>query len=186
MLDRFKTAFARRVKDDSIESDTDDQQVALAAAMLLLEVAWADHEIEERELALIRNSLNSLYDISDSQVESVIDEAKLEHQEISSIFPFTRALNEQLNTDERRRLLESLWRLNTFDGSAFHYEESVIRKIAELLYLTHTDFITAKLTARDAEQTPASIPSSTRPPKPPPVANFDTVMRDLDKSREDQ
>ena len=148
MLERFKTAFARRVKDDSIESDTDDQHIALAAAMLLLEVAWADHEIEERELALIRSSLIALYGISESQVESVITEAKLEHQEISSIFPFTRTLNEQLSTDERKRLLENLWRLNAFDGSAFHYEEGTIRKIAELLYLTHTDFIQAKLGAK--------------------------------------
>ena len=148
MLDRFKTAFARRVKDESIEDDSDDQQVALAAAMLLLEVAWADHEIEEREIELIRTALIALYDISESQVEAVIAEAKLEHQEISSIFPFTRALNEQLDTVGRKRLLESLWRLNAFDGSAFHYEESVIRKIAELLYLTHGDFIAAKLGAK--------------------------------------
>ncbi|MCY3857563.1 MAG: TerB family tellurite resistance protein [Gammaproteobacteria bacterium] len=153
MLDRFKAAFARRVEDDSIESDTDDQQIALAAAMLLLEVAWADHEIEERELALIRSSLVALYDISESQVEAVIAEAKLEHQEISSIFPFTRALNEQLDTNERKRLLESLWRLNAFDGSAFHYEEGVIRKIAELLYLTHADFINAKLDAKSSWST---------------------------------
>ncbi len=149
MLDRFKAAFARRVNDDSIESDTDDQQIALAAAMLLLEVAWADHEIQDRELALIRSSLIALYDISDKQVESVIAEAQLEHREISSIHPFTRALNEQLNTDERKRLLESLWRLNMFDGSEFHYEEGVIRKIAELLYLTHAEFIAAKLAAKN-------------------------------------
>ena len=148
MLDRFKAAFARRVKDDSIEDDSEDQQVALAAAMLLLEVAWADHEIEDRELALIRSSLVALYDISESQVEAVIAEAKLEHQEIASIFPFTRALNEQLDIAERKLLLESLWRLNEFDGSAFHYEEGVIRKIAELLYLTHSDFIAAKLGAK--------------------------------------
>lgn len=153
MLKRFKAAFAQRVKDDSIESDTDDQQIALAAAMLLLEVAWADHEIEERELALIRSSLIALYDISESQVEAVIAEAKLEHQEISSIFQFTRMLNEHLNTDERRRLLENLWRLSAFDGSAFHYEEGVIRKIAELLYLTHTDFINAKLGAKSSWST---------------------------------
>lgn len=148
MLERFKSAFARRVNDESIEADSDDQQVALAAAMLLLEVAWADHEIEARELALIRSSLIALYDISESQVESVVAEAKLEHQNISGIFPFTRSLNEQLSTSERKRLLESLWRLNAFDGSAFHYEESMIRRIAELLYLTHADFIAAKLGAK--------------------------------------
>ena len=151
MLQRFKTAFAKRVQDESIQDDSDEQHIALAAAMLLLEVAWADHEIEERELALIRNALNSLYDISAGQVEAIIAEAKREHDQSISIYPFTRTLNEQLDTGERRKLLQSLWRLNAFDGSPFHYEESIIRKITELLYLTHRDFIAAKLEAkRDA------------------------------------
>ena len=148
MLERFKAAFARRVHDESIVDDTDDQQVALAAAMLLLEVAWADHDIEDRELDLIRSSLKQLYDISDSQVEAVIVEAKKEHDESAGIFPFTRTLNEQLNTQERCNLLESLWRLNAFDGSSFHYEENVIRKISELLYLNHSEFIATKLAAK--------------------------------------
>ena len=148
MLERFKTAFALRVHDESIVDDTDDQQVALAAAMLLLEVAWADHDIEDRELDLIRLALKNLYDISDSQVEAVIVEAKKEHDESAGIFPFTRTLNEQLNTEERRELLEALWRLNAFDGSSFHYEENTIRKISELLYLNHSEFIAAKLAAK--------------------------------------
>lgn len=152
MLERFKRSFARRVKEQSIEQDSDDQQVALAAAMLLLEVAWADHEIESREIDLIRSSLLSLYDISDQQVQAIVKEAELEHKDVSGIFPFTRTLNEQLDLEERRRLLEALWRLNAYDGSSFHYEESTIRKIAELLYLTHADFIRAKLAAKSPNQ----------------------------------
>ncbi len=148
MLTRFKAVFAKRLRNESIANDSDDQHVALAAAMLLLEVAWADHEIEERELQLIRGALQSLYAIDDSQVDSIVTEARREHEEISSIFPFTRTLNEQLDISERRLLLECLWRLNAFDGSTFHYEENTIRKIADLLYLTHADFISAKLTAK--------------------------------------
>ena len=149
MLERLKATFERRFKDETIADDSDDQQVAVAAAMLLLEVAWADHEIEERELALIRSSLQQLYDISDTQVEAVISAARIEHEKASGVYPFTRTLNEHLDLAERRRLLESLWRLNAFDGSAFHYEESVIRKIAELLYLHHSEFIAAKLVANN-------------------------------------
>ena len=152
MLERFKKTFARRINEQSIEEDTDDQQVALAAAMLLLEVAWADHEIESREIDLIRSSLSSLYDISEQQVKAIVAEAEREHKDVASIFPFTRTLNEQLDLNERRHLLESLWRLNAYDGSSFHYEESTIRKIADLLYLTHADFIRAKLAAKGPSQ----------------------------------
>ena len=148
MFEKLKATFARRVHDDSISEDQESQQVALAAAMVLLEVAWADHEIEERELTLIRTALQTLYAIDSAQVESVIKEARVEHESAIGIASFTRTLNEQLDTQERRLLLEHLWRMNSFDGSEFHYEESVIRRVTELLYLNHSDFIAAKLAAK--------------------------------------
>lgn len=150
MLSKFKSVFARRVHDETIETDSDEQQVALAAAMLLLEVAWADHEIEDRELVAIRASLTRLYDVPPAQVEAVIEEAKVEHDRSVGVHEFTRTLNEHLDLAERRQLLECLWRLNEFDGSAFHYEENAIRKIANLLYLSHSEFIAAKLAAKEA------------------------------------
>ncbi len=39
---------------------------------------------------------------------------------------------------------------------------------------------------RSGVMTPPLMPSSTPLPKPPPVASFDDVMRDLDESREDR
>ena len=149
LFEKLKETLFRRVQDDSIADDTESQQVALAASMLLLEVAWADHEIETRELHLIRNALQSLYDISAAHVDSVIDEARVEHESSTSIFPLTRTLNEMLTLQERCKLLEHLWRLNSFDGSEFHYEESVILRISELLYLDHSQFIAAKLVAKN-------------------------------------
>ena len=47
MFERLKGVFAR---EQISEVETETTTVPLAAAMLLLEVAWADHELEEREL----------------------------------------------------------------------------------------------------------------------------------------
>ena len=51
------------VRQQAAASTAPDEaiSVAQAAAMLLLEVAWADHEIEAAELDAMRRTLRSLY-----------------------------------------------------------------------------------------------------------------------------
>jgi uncharacterized tellurite resistance protein B-like protein len=42
-------------------------------------------------------------------------------------------------------LIENLWRIAFADGELHHYEEHVIRRIADLIHVSHMDFIAAKL-----------------------------------------
>ena len=151
MLDRLRELFSQGNQGELEEAaeSTKHEIVPLAAAMILLEVAWADHNLEQHELDLIRNSLLALYGISSDKANAIVSHAQLEHKTNTSMYPFTRQLNESLSIEERRELLMHLWRLNAFDGSPFHYEESVIRTTAELLNLRHSEFIEAKLRAQD-------------------------------------
>ena len=150
MLDRLRELFSNlgQAPVQEANSTSDHEIIPLAAAMVLLEVAWADHNLEQQELDLIRDSLLALYDISSDRANAILERAQVEHTTNTSMYPFTRQLNEQLDIGERKNLLVHLWRLNSFDGSPFHYEESVIRKTAELLNLRHSEFIEAKLLAR--------------------------------------
>ncbi|MCY3885723.1 MAG: TerB family tellurite resistance protein [Gammaproteobacteria bacterium] len=150
MLDQIRKIFSSTVKDARKDLDVSDDEevVPLAAALVLLEVAWADHSLEENELDLIRNSLISLYGINRDKANGVIERAQFERSKTTSMYPFTRQLNDHLDISERKNLLVHLWRLNSFDGSPFHYEEGVIRKTAELLHLRHSEFIQAKLEAK--------------------------------------
>ena len=135
--------------NDSTESATVDvHDEVLAATMLLIEVAWADHEIEERELRTIEHALSDLYEIEEAEIVEVIDRARTMHESSTGVYPFTKLLNEELEPAEKRRLLVHLWRMNTFDETEFHYEEHMIRRIADLLYCTHDEFIVAKLEAQ--------------------------------------
>ena len=146
MLKQIKEFFSA---DDQTDTNDDAHDEVLAAAMLLLEVAWADHELEERELATIRSALTDLYQISEDEIDTVIEKAQEAHDASVGIYPFTSLLNEHLAHDAKQRLLEHLWRMNTFEGAEFHYEEYMIRRIADLLYCTHEEFIAAKLNVKN-------------------------------------
>ena len=152
MFEKLKDWFVSEVEKERTAEDSEEQQVAMAAAMLLLEVAWADHEITDDELTSVSTSLETLYDIETDQVEATVRQARTTHDQSSGIYPFTRELNERLSYEERCLLIEHLWRLISFKDANFHYEEHVIRKVSDLLYLRHSDFIRAKLKASSEPQ----------------------------------
>jgi uncharacterized tellurite resistance protein B-like protein len=118
---------------------------ALAAAALLLEVAWADHVISETELALIEEHLQSQFGLSETEVDELVAESRRAHQESVGLYHYTRTINEAWTEEQRFSLVTALWRLAMANDELHRYEEHTIRKIAELLYLSHERFIEAKL-----------------------------------------
>ena len=134
---------------DDIDEDADELGIPLAAAVLLLEVAWADHEIEPGELDTIADVLRAEYHLDTASLDDLMDRARALHRESTGVFPFTRVLVEQCSREERLAILESLWRLARLDGRNHRYEEHSIRKVVDLMYLNHSDFIAARRSTRD-------------------------------------
>jgi len=146
MFERLKTLLQQF---PSTSIDTDPAQTApMAAAMLLLEAAWADQNITDAELDAARDAVQAMFKLTNEQVQSLVDRAKSEHDTAISMYPFTRAVNEALSMDEKRQLILLLWRLAGSDSNIDVHEEYTIRRIADLLYVSHDDFIAAKLEAR--------------------------------------
>ena len=82
-----------------------DEAAPMAAAMLLLEVAWADQNITDAELEATRDAVQSMFGLSREQVQALVDRAKAEHDTAISMYPFTRAVNESLSMDDKRHLI---------------------------------------------------------------------------------
>jgi uncharacterized tellurite resistance protein B-like protein len=148
MLERLKDLFAARgvPADDIVQAHA----AAYAAAMLLLEVAWADHDISTQELEAAKRGIGKLFDLTVEDVGTLIVRARRDHAQSTSIYPFTRDLNAHLTPTEKRELISMLWRLAYTDAVLTGYEERAIRRIAELLYVSHGDFISAKQEGRGA------------------------------------
>ncbi len=145
--------FLERIRDLAEGTAEEEAQlVPIAAATLLMEVAWADHQISEVELKTIRAAIQDLFAIDDETVDAIIDESRAHHSESVGLYRFTRTITEAWSEPQRFDLVLTLWRLALADGVLDGFEEHMIRKIAELLYVSHPRFIEAKLIARGGKQ----------------------------------
>lgn len=134
-----------------VEADESDS-IAFAAAMLLFEVAWADHDISEEEVRRIDASLCALFGLPEGVATRLAERARIEHVDATSVYPFVQKVRDALNAEQRYRLMVALWQIALVDEAIRDYEESAIRRIAELLYVSHRDFIRAKLEAKKARR----------------------------------
>lgn len=150
MLNALKKLFALDPASGSAGVSEPDAQHLLpaAAAMLLLEVAWADHNMSDDEITLIEQSLQRLFDLREPFVAQLVNDARAKHNDSVGVYDYTRTLNDALEEEEKFQLLVQLWRLALSDSALHALEEHVIRRISELLYVSHTRFIAAKQQAR--------------------------------------
>lgn len=157
MLNKISAFFERHllpVNDAAISLSQDQKQLAIAA--LLIEVAMADHVFDERELKSLKNHLKQKFSITDIQITELIELAKEESAESTSLHQFTRLVHEYCNEQEKFELLISMWELAYADTKLDKYEEYVIRKVADLIYVSHSEFIRAKSIVKARLGTPAN------------------------------
>lgn len=126
--------------------ETDKQHGGrLAAAVLLLEIAGSDFDLADAELRVIKDSLKRQFDLGAEAVDELLAAAQAEHADSTCLQPYVSAFNAEASREEKRELLASLWRVAHADGVLHHYEEHMMRRIAELLFLSHADYIQTKL-----------------------------------------
>jgi len=80
-------------------------------------------------------------------VLELVEGASKNLDEAIDYFQFSKQINAQCSAEQRIDIIELLWRLAYADGELDKHEELVIRRVASLLYVTHEDFIAAKLAA---------------------------------------
>jgi uncharacterized tellurite resistance protein B-like protein len=118
-----------------------EHSVRLATALLLIEVARADYTEELTEEEAILELLRQFFALSDEDVALLADKARAESDHAASLQGFTRQLNEALELSEKHRIVEMLWRVAFADERLSKYEDGLVRKIADLLYVPHRDLI---------------------------------------------
>ena len=133
------------------ETSYEDIEHALrvATAVLLVEIARADFVVEASERERLRQLLRRQFQLSDDELEALLEEAESDADRLVSIQHVTRLLNEHYDHAMKRRVLEMMWQLVYADGDKSHYEEHLIRQVADLLYLSQGEFIQARHLAEE-------------------------------------
>jgi uncharacterized tellurite resistance protein B-like protein len=119
----------------------------LAAAVLLLEIARADYDHHEAERETLRAGLARDFGIEPEALDALLEQAELRARQSVSLFDFVQTLNRAMTQDDKRGLLRLLWDVAHADGRVDPHEEHLLRRIADLLHLSHADFIRGKLDA---------------------------------------
>lgn len=136
------------------EADPEQQERALrlATAALLVETARADHHFDDRERASLTTLVSTQYGLSEEDTSALMAQAEDRVEDSVSLVEFTDLLNAQLDAKQKFHLMERLWEVAYADGRLDKYEEYLLRKLADLLYIDHERFIRAKLNVLNRDE----------------------------------
>lgn len=134
--------------DDSGPADM-QHALRVATAVLLVEVARADFIVQAEEQAQLRRLLEREFELTAEELDALMEEAEADADRLVSLQHVTRLLNEHYDHPMKVRIVEMMWHLVYADGNKDHYEEHLIRQVAELLYVSHPEFIQARHKAEE-------------------------------------
>lgn len=145
MIDAIRNFFDTRIKSaESAHAEAEEQELRVATAALLIEMMNADFECTESERQSIRQLLRDRFALEAEDVDEIFTLAKQQVENAVSHYQFTSLIKDGFSYEQRVQLIELLWQVAYADATLQKYEEALVRKIADLIYVRHTDFIAAK------------------------------------------
>ena len=127
MLRAIRELFDRKLS--TAREDDPERLVQIAAAALWLEMTRADGDSQRVEHDAVLNAVRATDD-----------------------FEFTSLINQRFTPAQKERVIEHLWRVAYADGQLSALEEHFVRRIADLLYVSHGAYIAAKLRAEESSR----------------------------------
>ena len=119
-----------------------------ACAALLVEIAFADKDFDDTEKDSLRETLIKTYGLNEEEIEEIIQDADRSVEESTSLYGYTRIVNDEFNYEDKLDLIRNLWKVAYADGNLDKYEEHLLRKISDLIHVSHSDYINIKLEMR--------------------------------------
>ena len=140
ILDKF-TSNNKTVAEKDVDSF---DEMTLTTCVLLIEVSMSDDNYDEQEKEKIIGILRTKYNLDEKQINVLMEIASKKNKEMISLYDWTSQINSIFSYEEKKDLIKSLWDVAFADGRIDKYEDYTIRKIADLIYVRHEDFMKAK------------------------------------------
>jgi uncharacterized tellurite resistance protein B-like protein len=142
---------------DAISAPTNDEEnpesrdaaLRSATAVLMLDVARSDHVFEESEFERVIGLVEKHFGMSPEDAAELVNAADEKAEELVSLHEFTQLLHNNLDESEKARIVGLLWQVAYADGRLDKFEDSLVRKISDLLHVSRGRSMRLK---HDAEQ----------------------------------
>ena len=148
LIKRFKNVFGEQKAEGQKEEVDSEERVKIASCVLLLEAASADGNIDDDERKTIFEILNQEFSLSEEDAKELVSISSMEKQESIDIYQNTKIIDKNLSYDEKVNVLVNIWKVIFADGRLDKHEDHLIHRIADLMKVSHGDFIDAKMEAK--------------------------------------
>ena len=149
MLNSIRDFFDRHIGTASAPNER--HTIELATAALLIEVARVDEGATADERTAVLRAVREKFELPHEEAERLIALAEEEMKQASDYFQFTSLINRHFTQEQKQRVIELMWRIAYSDASLSAHENHLMRKVADLLHITHGDYIAAKMRAQGAQ-----------------------------------
>lgn len=146
MLSRIREYFDAAIDKQSASSDPEQSEHALrlATAALLMEISRADNEVTPEERDQIATSMREVFELSTEETQQLVRMAEAEVEQSTDLYQFTSLVDEQFSLQQKKRIVELMWRVGAADGHVDKYEKHLVWRISDLLHVPHAHFTHAK------------------------------------------
>jgi len=142
MLDKISNFF-QSLNVSSIETK-ETLSVEMACSVLLCEVMKADGHLDENEENVLITLITDHFSLQQDEVQELIKQATYLSEHATDFHQFTSKINSHYSPKEKAKIVTLLWKLALADGKVASIEEHIIRRIADLLHLSHAQYIHSK------------------------------------------
>lgn len=130
------------------EADNRPQHtLQLATAVLLIEVMQSDGSTDQ-ERAAVLNILKDRFQLADAEVAKLTELGLHTAKTANDLHQFTSLINRELALPEKIQIVEYLWQVAYADGHLSAHENHIMRRLVDLLHVSHGDNIAAKMRAK--------------------------------------
>lgn len=143
MLKKIQSFFETHFSLTEQSQEPSEHQLHLAAAALLIEMSFQDEEVNSSETDAVKRVLSGL-GLTDKEVAELYELAEIEKHQATDYHQFTQLISEHYSQQQKIQLIESLWEVAYADNQLDKYEEHMVRRISDLIYVSHKDFIQAR------------------------------------------
>ena len=149
LLDRVTTAISAPA---TANDNPEDRAAALrlSTAVLMIDVARADHVFEESEFERVLQLVESHFELDPEDAAELVNLANEKAEDLTSAYEFTRELHKHLDDAEKTRIVGLLWQIAYADGELDKYEDSLVLKISDLLHVSRARVMRLKHDAKTA------------------------------------
>ena len=151
MINRLKRFFSKSDAEAAGAAGEERRhRLNVATSALFLEMARIDDEFTVEEMETVLGILKEKYGLSAEEAKVLMAEADRELDESLDLWQFARLINENYSVDEKIEIIETLWQMVFVDGHMDSHEHYLMNKLKNLLRLSQSQLIDAKLKVKHA------------------------------------